>query len=130
MLQLPWHIDRPLALAVIMGVVSAAFVLFGYAYAHNRLHARDLLSGYFRRRFGQVSPELADRGARLFLLSMALLFGGMSAISSMVAAGVVQNGEGRKPPKSDDSSPLRQYLDSQNGQIDVNELIRQQKSEP
>jgi RsiW-degrading membrane proteinase PrsW (M82 family) len=128
MLNLPFHIESPLATAIVVGVVALLFALLWWSFEKNYLFSRDVLLSYFRRRLGALEPKKAETAAKLFLAGMAVLFSVVSIFGFSVASGIIRNGEKFKPARSEQSQGLQQYLESSKGRIDVKELIRQDEA--
>lgn len=128
MLNLPFHIERPLATAIVVGVVALLFALLWWSFEKNYLFSRDVLLSYFRRRLGALKPKKAETAAKLFLAGMAVLFSVVSIFGFSVASGIIRNGDKFKPARSEQSQGLQQYLESSKGRIDVKELIRQDEA--
>ena len=72
MLNLPFHIERPLATAIVVGVVALLFTILWWSFEKNYLFSRDVLLSYFRRRLGALEPKKAETAAKLFLAGMAV----------------------------------------------------------
>jgi RsiW-degrading membrane proteinase PrsW (M82 family) len=128
MLNLPFHIERPLATAIIVGVVALLFALLWWSFDKNYLFTRDFLLNYYRRRLGSLQPKKAEIAAKLFLSGMAVLLSLGSIFGFSVAFGIIRNGDKFKPARSENSQTLQQYLESSTERINVKELIRQNEA--
>jgi hypothetical protein len=128
MLTLPFHVERPLETALIVGFVALAFAFLWWAYGKNLFRVRDVLSAYFRRRLGSLGPEKADSAARLWLASLSILFACMAVFGFSVASGIIKNGAKQMPPVSEEAQMLQEYLGGGDGTIDVKELVRQHEA--
>lgn len=129
MLTLPFHVERPLITAIIVGVVGIVFVFFWWSFQKNHRFSRDMFLGYFRRRLGALEPKKAEAAAKVFLSSMAVGFTCMSLFGFSVALGIIRNGEKYKAPVAEESQILQQYLDSAGGAVDIKELVRQNEAQ-
>lgn len=125
MLTLPFHVEQPLATASIVGIVALVFTTLWWTCEKNYFFTRDILFGYFRRRFSSLEPQKAEAAAKFVLLSNAVLFSCMSIFGFSITFGIIRNGERYKPPISEESRMLQKYLDGVGGNIDINQLIEQ-----
>jgi hypothetical protein len=128
MLKLPFHFDRPFETAVLVGCASLLFAGLWWANRANFLKIGNVLSTYFQRRWGASGPEKAQTAASVFLGVFAVLFACSALFGMLIAFGVIENGDKRKPKIPAESSTLQDYLQSENGKVDVKELIRQNEA--
>ena len=112
-----------------MGVIAFLFVLLRWSYGRNHRFSRDVLLGYFRRRFRVTDPGMAEAATKLLLSSFATLFLLLSVFGFLVASGIIRNGNKIKPPASNESRVLQDYLRGSGGGINMQELIRKNKSD-
>ena len=124
-MKLPFHVDRPLETAILVGGASVICAVLWWAYKKDLLWVRGFVSAYFRRRLGTLGPEKADSAARICLASLAILFACGSLFGLSVAFGFIENGDKRIPVLSEESQALQEYLGGRGGRIDVKELVRQ-----
>ena len=129
MFQLPFHFDRPLAAALLIGAASLAFFLLWIAYVRDLLHVRSLLAACFRRVLARYGPERATRFFGIYLLGMALLFAANACFALLVGTGVIRNGEPRRPKRLEGSEALRGFLDREGGTVNVKELVEKNRRE-
>lgn len=128
MLKLPFHIESPLAVALLVGAASALFAALWWAYGADRLGVRNLLGSYFQRRWGgAVPPERALAIGGQFLAGMAILFGALALFALAVGVGLVTNGDGPRPRAVAGADALQQYLNREGGSINVKDLVEKNR---
>ncbi len=129
MLKLPFHIESPLAVSLLVGAAGAGFAALWWAYRLDRFGVRSILGSYFQRRWGgAASPERALAVGGQFLAGMAILFGTLALFALAVGVGIVTNGDGPRPRAVAGGAALQQYLERTGGSINVKELVEKNKT--
>lgn len=97
MIELPFHIESPLALAVSVGCASLICAVTYWLYWTNRFHVGDALSWYFQDKLRSMQPQKARVIGGRILAFLSILFGCIALLASTVALGLIQNGDAPVP---------------------------------